>query len=89
MLPKGLKNYTQFATNFLNIGLTPPPPPLNKVKKTVELVRDGTTMRKIFQIQNENTHYKISLRCDTVIYIVHNSLKGDLDTHSLSHRVTH
>ena len=25
MLPRGLKNYTKFATKFLNIGLTPPP----------------------------------------------------------------
>ena len=55
MLPKGLKNYTKFATKFLNMGLTSPPF-WTMLKKTADLAKDGTPYRTVLC----NKHFPIS-----------------------------
>ena len=41
MLSKGLQNYTNPQHKFLHMGLTPPPPFTQCVKKTSDLVPGG------------------------------------------------
>ena len=54
MLPKGLSNHTKFATYFLNMGLTPPPPFLKNFKKNADLVEGGTPKSVSFQGFHKN-----------------------------------